>query len=109
MIDENALEFLKSYSWPGNVRQLKNVLQWAAVRVEDVITAELLQRNDDLRATQPQIQNYTEMTLKEAQRIFERDLILKALNESSSNREAAQKLGIDEGNFSKKLKELKLR
>jgi len=34
---------------------------------------------------------------------------MKVLSESASNREAAQKLGIDEGNFSKKLKDLNLR
>jgi len=108
-IDEKAVELLKNHSWPGNVRQLKNVLQWAAVRVEDVITADLLQRNEDLQSAPAAMPNYARMTLKEAQRAFERDLILKVLNESSSNREAAQKLGLDEGNFSKKLKDLNLR
>ncbi len=108
-INAEGMEVLKSYSWPGNIRQLKNVLQWAVVRVDKVITAELLRKNDDLRSTAPVAQNYTEMTLKEALRIFERDLIARVLNESASNREAATKLGMDEGNFSKKLKELHLR
>jgi DNA-binding NtrC family response regulator len=108
-IDPNALDVLKSHPWPGNVRQLKNVLQWATVRVNNGITAELLRKNEDLRSAAPSTQNYTEMTLKEALRIFERDLIARALSESASNREAAQKLGMDEGNFSKKLKELHLR
>ncbi len=108
-IDAKGLELLKNYSWPGNVRQLKNVLQWAAVRVGDVITAEVLERNDDLQMTISTIQDYTRMTLKEAQRAFERDLIAKVLRECSSNREAALRLGMDEGNFSKKLRELKLR
>ncbi|GAB4330265.1 MAG: sigma-54 dependent transcriptional regulator [Candidatus Abyssubacteria bacterium] len=108
-LEDKALELLTSYSWPGNVRQLKNVLQWAAVRVTDVITADLLRKNEDLRSAAPPMQDYKGMTLKEAQRMFERDLITRILSESSSNREAAQKLGMDEGNFSKKLKELGLR
>jgi DNA-binding NtrC family response regulator len=109
VIEDKALELLEGHSWPGNVRQLKNVLQWAVVRVESVITTDLLRRNDDLRLVPPSMQTYAGLTLKDAQRAFERDLILKVLNESASNREAAQKLGMDEGNFSKKLKDLNLR
>jgi DNA-binding NtrC family response regulator len=108
-INTEALELLKSFSWPGNVRQLKNALQWATVRVDDVIAAELLMKNEDLRTAVQPAQDYAQMTLKEAVRAFERDLISRVLNESASNREAAQKLGMDEGNFSKKLKELHLR
>lgn len=108
-IEEQALQILETCAWPGNVRQLKNVLQWAAVRVGEVITADLLRLNDDLQSAANAVQTYAGMTLKEAQRAFERDLIMKVLGESSSNREAAQKLGIDEGNFSKKLKDLNLR
>jgi DNA-binding NtrC family response regulator len=108
-IETDALETLTAYSWPGNVRQLKNVLQWAAVRVDDAITAELLRRNEDLRSPAQPMEDFAEKTLKEAVRSFEHNLITRVLSESSSNREAAQKLGMDEGNFSKKLKDLKLR
>jgi len=33
-IDDDAMELLKSYSWPGNVRQLENVLERAVVIAE---------------------------------------------------------------------------
>ncbi len=108
-ITPDALKMLTAYSWPGNVRQLKNVLQWAAVRVDDAITEELLCRNEDLRAPFETMEDYDGKTLKEAVKKFERDLIARVLSQSSSNREAAQKLGMDEGNFSKKLKDLQLR
>ena len=108
-INADALEILASCPWPGNVRQLKNVLQWAAVRVDGVITAELLRRNEDLRPASQPLRDDASATLKEAVRAFERDLIARTLSEGSSNREAAQKLGMDEGNFSKKLKDLGLR
>lgn len=109
VLESKALELLESFSWPGNVRQLKNVLQWATVRVESAISEDLLRRSEDLRATPLSMQSYVGMSLKEAERAFERDLIARVLSESSSNREAAQKLGMDEGNFSKKLKDLNLR
>ncbi len=91
------------------MRQLKNVLQWAAVRVEGIITAELLGKNEDLRPKPVDPEDYEGATLKDAIRTFEREMITRALEESASNREAARKLGMDEGNFSKKLKELGLR
>jgi transcriptional regulator with GAF, ATPase, and Fis domain len=109
VIEPDALELMSSYAWPGNVRQMKNVLQWAAVRVEHSISAELLLRNEDLRSSSQPVEDYADKPLKEAVRSFERDLIARVLSESSSNREAAQKLGMDEGNFSKKLKDLNLR
>jgi PAS domain S-box-containing protein len=31
-IDENALELLLNYSWPGNIRELENVIEYAFVR-----------------------------------------------------------------------------
>jgi two-component system NtrC family response regulator len=34
-IDEGALELLKSYSWKGNVRELRNVLERAIILLED--------------------------------------------------------------------------
>jgi len=108
-LEPDGLEVLTSYSWPGNVRQLKNVIQWATVRVDDKITADLLLRNDDLQTTTTTTYSYADMTFKKALRSFERDFIMRVVNESSSNREAAQKLGMDEGNFSKKLKDLGLR
>ena len=108
-IQDEALRSLGAYPWPGNVRQLKNVLQWAAVRVDDSITAQLLEKNEDLRPKPPSPEDYMGATLKESVKGFERDLITRILSESSSSREAAQKLGIDEGNFSKKLKDLGLR
>lgn len=108
-IENDALKLLSSQSWPGNVRQLKNVLQWAVLRVDAAITGDLLKKNEDLQSEPSSAQDYEGMTLKEALREFERSLIKRALDESASNREAALKLGMDEGNFSKKLKDLQLR
>ena len=62
-----------------------------------------------LRPQPPAPEDYLGTTLKDALKSFEHDLIVRTLSESSSNRQAAEKLGIDEGNFSKKLKDLGLR
>jgi DNA-binding NtrC family response regulator len=36
-LDDDALLVLKAYSWPGNVRQLENVLQRAVVLAEEPV------------------------------------------------------------------------
>jgi len=49
VIDRKVIEIMSEYSWPGNVKQLKNVIEWllleAAVKECDVITANMLPSN----------------------------------------------------------------
>jgi transcriptional regulator of acetoin/glycerol metabolism len=54
-VDDDALAALKAYSWPGNVRQLENVIERAAIVCEGPIltiaelSPELLDRKGDFR------------------------------------------------------------
>ena len=42
-LDTNAIEFLKSYSWPGNIRELENLLKRVcALSSEKIITSDIL-------------------------------------------------------------------
>ncbi len=43
-VGEDALELLKSYSWPGNIRELYNAIERAVILAEDAQT--LLERKD---------------------------------------------------------------
>ena len=105
----DALDVLRGYDWPGNVRQLRNVLQWAVLHCGNEITGDILRGHEDLNGgASPLASQYEGMTLREAARAFEVDFISRALERSNSKREAARALGVDEGNFSKKLKQLGL-
>ena len=105
----DGLATLRQYDWPGNVRQLRNVLQWAALRAGAEIDGELLAAHEDLGgAGAAPTTRYDGLTLREAARAFEMDLISRVLAQSKSKREAARTLGVDEGNFNKKLKQLGL-
>lgn len=46
IFDQGALAFLESYEWPGNIRQLENVIKRAVLLAEDqqMITENLIQR-----------------------------------------------------------------
>ncbi len=105
----DARDALGAYHWPGNVRQLRNVLQWAVLRCSGEITGAVLHEHEDLGGTRgAPAMRYDGLTLREAIRAFEIDLISRVLAQSTNKREAARALGVDEGNFSKKLKQLGL-
>ncbi len=59
-IEDDALEVLKGFHWPGNIRQLENILERAVVLAEDnVVTAEglpeELHRSLDAEITTPEL------------------------------------------------------
>jgi two-component system nitrogen regulation response regulator GlnG len=48
-IDQAALELMKTYAWPGNIRELENMVRrMAALSPHDVITAQVVQAELDL-------------------------------------------------------------
>jgi DNA-binding NtrC family response regulator len=89
-IHPDALNAMRSYHWPGNIRELENVIERAVILAEDggEITVEHL-----LFPTQgltPKARDYKEEMTK-----AERDMIIEALKECNWNRSrAARRLGI---------------
>ena len=90
----------QSYSWPGNLRQMKNVIRYATLLAKGrfITCAEL---PDELRET-PQAKHSVSQ-LRDGN--HEIDLIRKALQECGNNKtKAAQMLGIDRKTLYNKLK-----
>ncbi len=123
--DRAAMEVLEGYAWPGNIRQLENVVERAVLlsrgsqlTVEDLPT-ELTGRNSDALSgdliTDPSrlaIQATAEtngMTLRDAMAGPERQIILQALRIHHWNRAAtADALDINRTTLYKKMKRLGL-
>jgi two-component system, NtrC family, response regulator AtoC len=86
-LSAGALDLLRAHRWPGNIRELRNVIERAVLLAEDTITeaAILLEHAPDParpRVVDPAIAN-------------ERDQILAALAAAAGNQKvAAQMLGI---------------
>ncbi|MFZ0728020.1 MAG: sigma-54 dependent transcriptional regulator [Desulfobacterales bacterium] len=89
-----AMASLMKHSWPGNVREVENVIQRAVVLAEqDAITpADLPDGIGTTPATAPIASGGNGFSLKEAQRDLEKDFISKALTETGGNRSRAARL-----------------
>jgi transcriptional regulator with PAS, ATPase and Fis domain len=94
-IQRTAIERLKAYSWPGNVRQLEGEIESHLARCEgSEVTVEQLDAK--FFKAQPQ-SDAPPTTLKELEAALEtakQAHILKAVEESKTKAEAAKKLGI---------------
>lgn len=104
-ISDQALNILTEYSWPGNVRELENVIERAIILSKDtVITPTDLPEFLSIKAKQEEQANGNGFKLKDALKSPEKDLIMKALESNSWNRnEAAKTLGINRTTLYKKM------
>jgi DNA-binding NtrC family response regulator len=111
-VEPAALSLLEQHSWPGNLRELRNVLARAAALVEgDMITVAELPEGLRQRGTvQPSRATIPAPAtdLRSHLRDVERDLITGALEKSGGNqRRAAELLGMPLRTFERRLAVLK--
>jgi len=89
-----AMSILLKYHWPGNVRELGNVIERAVVLAEETILAP---ENFPLDLGESQrrekVENFFDgHSLKAAQKILEKRLIIKALEATNGNRTKAARI-----------------
>jgi len=110
-VSDEALALLKEYRWPGNIRELENLVERLVVLASDgsVITgADLPSGISNGQLDPGQIAEGRD--LKEAVQAFERRFITAALNATGWNRvEAARNLNIHRNTLLLKMKELGIR
>jgi two-component system response regulator AtoC len=101
-ITHEALRLLEGYRWPGNVRELENVIERAVVLCRgDTIGTSLL----DLRERTSDVPERGGLRLDEALDRVEREMILRALEETKHVKaRAARLLGVSERSLWYKLK-----
>lgn len=91
-ITDQAMRKLVAMDWPGNVRQLQNVIERAVILNQgSEITEESFGLSDEMDYTEDVSSLDTDMTLRD----MERELILRKLTRTQGNRTvAAMELGI---------------
>lgn len=97
--DSDTLSLFQSYSWPGNLRQMKNAIKYATL----LATSRYITRKELPEELTAAISTSANIQLKNED--YECDLIKRALQEAGNNKtKAAQLLGIDRKTLYNKLK-----
>jgi two-component system response regulator AtoC len=93
-ITPDALSALLKYHWPGNVRELENKIERAVILCDgDILNTEHFQITPEAKQDMNQIDHIFEgYSLKNAQKIMEKELITRALNKTGGNRTRASQL-----------------
>ena len=102
----NAMEVLMNYNWPGNIRQLKHIVERLLIMVDqdDIVDLDV---NWALGINQPKIEkpkDSHESGLKDQVSQSEKDIILSALEANNWNVSlAAQQLNLERSHLYKKM------
>jgi two-component system nitrogen regulation response regulator NtrX len=104
-LDDPVFPMLESYAWPGNARELRNVIERMAILTQ----GERLTRESIPVEIRVQRETGPKSTIQEARESAEREHILRALEESSWNVSgAARALGMERTNLHKRIRALGL-
>ena len=114
-IAADAMAVLQSCEWPGNVRQLRNVIEWLLIMspgtFKDVVTAAMLPPELDATATELTSSQWSgrimALSLREAREVFEREYLAMQLSRFGGNiSRTAQFVGMERSALHRKLKGL---
>jgi DNA-binding NtrC family response regulator len=105
VVDSEVVGVLASYHWPGNIRELRNVLERAYLTGGGAITADQLVQQIGWKDGRPS----GEAGFKQRVDRFEREMFLNALKATGGNKTAAARiLGMKPSTFRDKLERLGL-
>ncbi|HEB27855.1 MAG TPA: PAS domain-containing protein [Porticoccus sp.] len=108
VLENEALSILQTQNWPGNVRQLENLLfRTVALCQEGTIDKNAL-NNAGITANNPQAQAEPE-TWKTAQAQFEKELLQRLYQHHPSSRKLAKRLGVSHTTIADKLRMYNIR
>jgi len=107
--DKSAQNVLLKYEWPGNVREMINLLERVIVTAEDqaIIRGEDIKDQLNVNETNTQLEEIIVndiMPLKEAVNEVEKKLISLAQKEGKSTYEIADMLGVNQSTIVRKMK-----
>lgn len=112
---EDALIALQAYDWPGNVRQLRNVVDWLLIMAtgesSDLIHSEMLPA--EITSSTPAVltmdrsAEFMGLPLRDARELFEREYLLAQLGRFGGNiSRTAEFVGMERSALHRKLRSL---
>jgi len=104
-IGQDTLEMLRRYSWPGNIRELRNVIERAVILEKQKVLTPVSLPGNIRRVEVENDDRDDHFNLRESLKSEERRVLKSALMAANGvKREAARLLGVDERNLSYYLK-----
>lgn len=112
-VTEEVMEILEEYHWPGNIRELENLIERAVVfSTSDIITRENLpplllssESEEPMNISLPK----ENLHLKEQTRLFQKHAIITALKKTKGvQKKAAALLGLKPTTLNEKIKRFKI-
>ncbi len=116
---DESVAALQAYNWPGNVRQLRNVIEWTLIMnppsslLSDKIRSDMLPQeviNNSVNISKPDTNlDMMSMPLREAREVFERQYLTAQMNRFNSNiSKTSTFVGMERSALHRKLKTLNI-
>lgn len=112
-VSEGAMSAFISYSWPGNVRQLKNLVEWMMITGQGDSAIQTSDLPPEIAGTIHAAlkgewkEDMIALPLREAREVFEREYLLAQINRFGGNiSRTAQFIGMERSALHRKLKSL---
>ncbi|MHA1558716.1 MAG: sigma-54-dependent transcriptional regulator [Alphaproteobacteria bacterium] len=117
LFSKEAIAILQSYSWPGDVQQLKNVIDWLLIMTEKEkescliesteLPAEMMAKDMFIGKWQKKTADIIVLPLKQAREEFEKEYLMSQVQRFSGNiSKTAQFIGMERSALHRKLKSL---
>lgn len=107
VLNQEDFKLFKLYDWPGNIKELESFIERLIVfnnentDIQETIKSMLLLKHSDIFSQQ-------NLSLKEALKEIEKNIIIKVLNQYGSINKTASVLGISQPALSKKCRQLNI-
>lgn len=110
----STLAIMQAYEWPGNVRQLRNAIEWVMIMASgdepvrpDQLPPELFGAKDDAAPQRDVSGNLMTMPLRDAREMFEKEYLESQIRRFNGNiSKTAQFVGMERSALHRKLKQL---
>jgi transcriptional regulator with PAS, ATPase and Fis domain len=108
-ISRDAMQYLENYNWPGNIRELENVIERALNLMDCELFITPIQLPDRIANQKKKYSNKGNSDLKEIIELVEKEIIEEKLKINSGNKnKTAKQLGISRVGLYKKIEKYNL-